>query len=216
MSVDDFSRSAMESGSSESNMSGLQELVNLTERITVKIADLGNATWIEHHFTDDIQTRQYRCPEVILGAKWGPSADIWSIACMMFELITGGDYLFDPASGSRYSKDDDHIAQIIELVGEFPKSLAFSGKYSTEFFNRKGELRHIQKLRYWPLEAVLHDKYLLPKDQADMLSSFLSPVLRLYPDKRARASELVHHAWLDGIIVQGEIELIRQVLSQRL
>ena len=53
-------------------------------------------------------------------------------------MITGGDYLFDPASGSRYSKDDDHIAQIKELIGEFPKSLAFSGKYSSEFFNRKG------------------------------------------------------------------------------
>jgi serine/threonine-protein kinase SRPK3 len=56
-----------------------------------------------------------------------------------FELLTGGDYLFDPASGSRYSKDDDHIAQIIELMGEFPKSVAFAGKYSGEFFNRKGE-----------------------------------------------------------------------------
>jgi serine/threonine-protein kinase SRPK3 len=54
-----------------------------TERITVKIADLGNATWVEHHFTDDIQTRQYRCPEVILGAKWGASADIWSVACVV-------------------------------------------------------------------------------------------------------------------------------------
>ena len=87
------------------------------EKITVKIADLGNgtcrllrglagaavrqrardmdvgvgadtcmcvpATWVEHHFTDDIQTRQYRCPEVILGAKWGPSADIWSVACIV-------------------------------------------------------------------------------------------------------------------------------------
>ena len=57
-----------------------------------------------------------------------------------FELLTGGDYLFDPASGSRYSKDDDHIAQIIELMGDFPKSLAFSGKYSPDFFNRKGTL----------------------------------------------------------------------------
>ena len=55
-----------------------------------------------------------------------------------FELLTGGDYLFDPASGSRYSKDDDHIAQIIELMGDFPKSLAFSGKYSGDFFSRKG------------------------------------------------------------------------------
>src|SRR5882762_4411900 len=56
----------------------------------------------------------------------------------IFELITGGDYLFDPASGSRYSKDDDHIAQIIELMGEIPKTIAFAGKYSSEFFNRKG------------------------------------------------------------------------------
>ena len=46
----------------------------------------------------------------------------------VFELLTGGDYLFDPASGSRYCKDDDHIAQIIEFTGEFPKSLVFSGK----------------------------------------------------------------------------------------
>lgn len=56
----------------------------------------------------------------------------------IFELLTGGDYLFDPASGSRYSKDDDHIAQIMELMGEIPKSIAFSGKYSSDFFNRKG------------------------------------------------------------------------------
>jgi len=176
----------------------------------VKIADLGNATWTEHHFTDDIQTRQYRCPEVILGGKWGPSADIWSVACVIFELITGGDYLFDPASGSRYSKDDDHIAQIMELVGEIPKTIAFSGKYSSEFFNRKGELRHINKLRFWPLESVLHDKYLFPKEEADAIASFLSPMLRLYPDRRAKASELVHHQWLEGIVVQGEIDVIRR------
>ncbi|KAG8217110.1 kinase-like protein [Butyriboletus roseoflavus] len=183
------------------------------EKITVKIADLGNATWTEHHFTDDIQTRQYRCPEVILGAKWNSSADIWSVTCVIFELITGGDYLFDPASGSRYGKDDDHIAQIMELVGEFPKSVAFSGKYSSEFFNRRvapGELRHINKLRFWPLDAVLHDKYLFPKEEADAISAFLSPMLRLFPDRRAKASELVHHQWLDGIVVQGEVDIIRR------
>ncbi|KAL6308528.1 kinase-like protein [Sparassis latifolia] len=190
-------------------------LLDGTEKITVKIADLGNATWVEHHFTDDIQTRQYRCPEVILGAKWGPSADIWSVACVIFELLTGGDYLFDPASGSRYSKDDDHIAQIMELMGEIPKSIAFSGKYSSDFFNRKGELRHIQKLRFWPLEAVLHDKYLLPKDEADLIASFLTPMLRLHPDKRAPASELVHHKWLDGVVVQGEIDVMRRAEDER-
>ena len=51
------------------------------ERITVKIADLGNASWTDLHFTNDIQTRQYRSPEAILGAKWGTSVDVWSASC---------------------------------------------------------------------------------------------------------------------------------------
>lgn len=54
------------------------------ERITVKIADLGNASWTDLHFTNDIQTRQYRSPEAILGAKWGTPVDMWSAACMVW------------------------------------------------------------------------------------------------------------------------------------
>jgi serine/threonine-protein kinase SRPK3 len=73
-----------------------------------------------------------------------------------------------------------------------------------------GELRHITKLRYWPLDAVLHDKYLFPTSEADILASFLTPMLRLNPDKRAKASELMHHNWLDGVVVQGEIDVIRR------
>ncbi|XP_039298031.1 SRSF protein kinase 1 [Nilaparvata lugens] len=48
----------------------------------VKIADLGNACWEKHHFTDDIQTRQYRSLEVLIGCGYGTPADIWSTACM--------------------------------------------------------------------------------------------------------------------------------------
>jgi len=168
------------------------------DRITVKIADLGNATWVDYHFTDDIQTRQYRCPEVLLGSRWGPSVDIWSVACVLFELLAGGDYLFDPQAGSRYSKDEDHIAQIMELIGEFPHPIAFSGKYSSRFFNRKGELRHINKLRFWPLEDVLHDKYEFSRETAQSIASFISPMLCLNPEKRAGAEELIRHRWLTG------------------
>jgi serine/threonine-protein kinase SRPK3 len=53
------------------------------DTISVKIADLGNACWVGHHFTNDIQTRQYRSPEVILGGKWGASTDVWSMAAMV-------------------------------------------------------------------------------------------------------------------------------------
>ena len=41
-------------------------------------------------------------------------------------------------------------------------------------------------------------------------------MLRLHPDKRAKASELVHHQWLEGVIVQGEIDLIRRAEEEEL
>ncbi|KAG7096230.1 hypothetical protein E1B28_003681 [Marasmius oreades] len=189
----------------------LTEFGGETETITVKIADLGNATWINHHFTDDIQTRQYRCPEVILGAKWGPSADVWSVACLVFELITGGDYLFDPVSGQSYSKDDDHLAQIIELLGPIPPSMVLTGKYSREYFNRRGELRHISTLRPWPLVSVLHEKYRFRKSAAERIAAFLLPMLIVHPEKRVSAGEMVMHRWLEGVVVQGEMDLMKMM-----
>jgi len=36
----------------------------LDENVNVKIVDMGNACWFHHHFSTEIQTRQYRSPEV--------------------------------------------------------------------------------------------------------------------------------------------------------
>ncbi|GAB5568460.1 SRSF protein kinase 2 isoform X13 [Prionailurus iriomotensis] len=115
------------------------------DKIRVKIADLGNACWVHKHFTEDIQTRQYRSIEVLIGAGYSTPADIWSTACMAFELATG-DYLFEPHSGEDYSRDEDHIAHIIELLGSIPRHFALSGKYSREFFNRRDHIALIIEL----------------------------------------------------------------------
>ncbi|KAK6532280.1 serine/threonine protein kinase, CMGC group, variant 2 [Arthrobotrys megalospora] len=172
-----------------------QETPFPNDMIKVKIADLGNACWTNHHFTNDIQTRQYRSPEVILGAKWGASTDTWSMACMVFELITG-DYLFDPQQGTKYGKDDDHIAQIIELCGSFPRHLCMAGKWSIEIFNRKGELRNIHRLRHWALPDVLREKYHFSEKDGNEISDFLLPMLELNPEKRANAGGMTGHPFL--------------------
>lgn len=104
--------------------------------VHVKIVDLGNACWTHKHFSEDIQTRQYRSPEVILGQGYGTSADMWSFACMVFEMVTG-DVLFDPRAGDTYDRDEDHLAQFMELQGRFPRNLWSKGKYAREYFNRK-------------------------------------------------------------------------------
>jgi len=163
--------------------------------LTVKIADLGNACWVHHHFTEDIQTRQYRSLEVLLGAGYGTPADIWSTACMAFELATG-DYLFEPHSGEDYSRDEDHLAHIIELAGHIPRNIAMSGKYSKEYFRKTGELRHITKLKPWPLYDVLTEKYEWDPAQAKAFSDWLVPMLAFDPAERATAMECINHPFL--------------------
>lgn len=161
----------------------------------VKIADLGNACWVDKHFTEDIQTRQYRSLEVLLGSGYNTSADIWSTACMAFELATG-DYLFEPHSGDDYCRDEDHLAHIIELLGPIPKKIAQSGTNSKLFFNKKNELRHITGLKPWFLEDVLRDKYDWKRKEAEEFAAFLKPMLDFNPDTRATAAECLTHPWL--------------------
>ncbi|XP_072328923.1 SRSF protein kinase 3 isoform X1 [Scyliorhinus torazame] len=169
---------------------------NHAEDISIKIVDLGSGCWAFRHVSEEIQTRQYRALEAILGAGYGSSADIWSTACMAFELATG-EYLFDPRPGKTFSQDEDHIAHIIELLGRIPLKCALSGKYSKDFFNLKGELRHIKTIRPWGLYDVLVEKYEFPLEAAATFSDFLHQMLRYIPEQRATAAECLQHPWLN-------------------
>lgn len=54
---------------------------------------------------------------------------------MIFEMATG-DFLFEPRKGKTYGKDDDHLAQMMELLGRMPRDLALSGRRYKKFFDR--------------------------------------------------------------------------------
>ena len=74
-------------------------------------------------------------------------------------------WLLDSTQCCLSGRDEDHIALFIELLGVMPRSVWSAGKYSKDFFTRHGELRHIKKLRFWPLDRVLVEKYHLPDDE---------------------------------------------------
>ena len=189
--------------------------------IEVKICDIGNACWFNHHFSTIIQTRQYRSPEVILGINYNETSDIWSLACMLFELATG-DFLFEPRKGDTFSKNDDHLAQIIEAVGKMPKNFALSGTDSYKYFDKKGKLRRIKNLIYFPIKDILVKKYNFKEKEAQAFSDFLMPMLEYYPNKRASARDLLRHPWLnmpadfDYKISDIEIEKKKMIESNKI
>lgn len=178
-------------------------------KLRTKIADLGNACWTYKHFTDDVTTRQYRSPEVITGGPYGTPIDIWSVACMAFELLTG-DYLFDPKEDlvhHRHSRNEDHLALMAELLGDIPQSLKTDGKYSKRLFNRHGELRNIRQLDLWGLDMVLVEKYKMSPTQAGEISSFLLPLLNMQQTERVTAEQALQHPWLKEVDVDQLFEL---------
>ncbi|KAL1020763.1 hypothetical protein UPYG_G00004360 [Umbra pygmaea] len=170
--------------------------ISVTE-IPVKIADLGSSCWVYKHFCEEIQTRQYRSLEVLLGSEYGPPADIWSVACMAFELVTG-DSLFEPKAGKTFSVEEDHIAHIIELLGKIPEAVALSGKYSLQYFNRSGDMRRIGALKPWSLYEVLVEKYHFLLKEASLFSDFLLSMLAFQPERRASAAQCLLHPWLSS------------------
>ena len=144
-------------------LSKLKEL----QGMKVKLVDMGNACYHDKKFSDIIQTRQYRSPEVIFRADYDWSADMWSLACTVFEMVTG-DFLFEPKKGKSYSKNEDHLALIAELIGECPNpKFLLSGYKSDKFFDKKGVFKNIKKLKLWSLKEVLIEKYRMRDFEAE-------------------------------------------------
>ncbi|XP_047956265.1 SRSF protein kinase 2-like isoform X1 [Salvia hispanica] len=164
---------------------------------TCKVVDFGNACWADRPIADEIQTRQYRAPEVILQSGYSFAADIWSFACTAFELATG-EMMFTPKTGQGFSEDEDHLAMMMEFLGKIPRKIATSGARSKEYFDRYGDLKRIRRLKYGSIDRLLVDKYKFSDADAREFAGFLSPMLDFDPDKRPTAQQCLQHPWLNA------------------
>ncbi|NWY11627.1 SRPK kinase, partial [Aphelocoma coerulescens] len=163
--------------------------------IEVKIADLGSACWTYKPFSKEIQTQPYRALEVLLGLDYSTPVDIWSTACLAFEMATG-ECLFDPQPGKYFSRDDDHVARIIELLGRIPPQIVFSWNKSTKFFSRPGALLRLSRLSPRSLPGILADRHGWTPREAAAFAAFLLPALHYAPERRASAAQSLRHAWI--------------------
>ena len=106
--------------------------------LEIKLIDFGSAVVHrpgQKHY-GLIQTRHYRAPEVVLNMEWDSKVDVWSIGCILVELICGR-LLFNTHCSI------DHLNQMMRCVGSPPRALlddVDDGTWSNHF-DQDGNLR---------------------------------------------------------------------------
>ena len=63
-------------------------LIKSYSRCEVKVIDFGSSCYFTDRLSVYIQSRSYRAPEVVLGLPYSPKIDIWSLGCILAELLS--------------------------------------------------------------------------------------------------------------------------------
>jgi dual specificity tyrosine-phosphorylation-regulated kinase 2/3/4 len=128
-------------------------LANGKESI-IKIIDLGSSCFESEKLYFYIQSRIYRAPEIILGISYTTAIDMWSLGCIVAELLTG-DPLFQGES------EADQLFAIMEILGYPPVQMIEDASKKAKFFNEenivKNNMNSRGKLRV-PASKTLEDK----------------------------------------------------------
>lgn len=165
--------------------------------IQTKLADFGTAILINDNPGEEIQSRHYRAPEVVLACGYNEKCDIWSVGCLVYELLTG-KLLFDPSKTSHISRDKFHIINMYEFLGKIPDNLIKSSTKRDIFFRSNGMIRSVPKIHYKPIKMLLKKnlKQNISDDELNKLFSFVKQTLEYEPKKRLSASNCLSHPWL--------------------
>lgn len=76
----------------------------------IQIIDFGSAIFDDEYHSSIVCTRHYRAPEIVLGVGWSFPCDMWSIGCILVELVIG-----EPVF--RTHDNLEHLAMIEKVVG---------------------------------------------------------------------------------------------------
>jgi len=169
-----------------------------TSNILVKICDFGNSCFRQKRSTKTIQTRYYRAPEVIYDT-YDIECDMWSMGCILFELITG-EYLFDVILGkNKLERDRRHLALMTEVLGKIPKITALQSKRREDFFDKKGRLiKYRSQLNNTNLEELIQiERENLSEEEVKTTCNLLKKMLEYDPAKRITAAESLNDVWFN-------------------
>ncbi|XP_077495197.1 p38b MAP kinase isoform X11 [Amblyomma americanum] len=156
--------------------------IAVNEDCELKILDFGLARHAEVEMTGYVATRWYRAPEIMLNwMHYNQTVDIWSVGCIMAELITGKT-LFP---------GNDHI-HLLNMI------IRLLGTPSEEFLEKISSLSARNYIRSLP---VMRKKNFAEVFQGanEKAIDLLERMLELDADKRPTATEALAHPYLASL-----------------
>ncbi|XP_029453093.1 dual specificity tyrosine-phosphorylation-regulated kinase 2 [Rhinatrema bivittatum] len=175
-------------------------------RSGIKVIDFGSSCYEHQRVYTYIQSRFYRAPEVILGARYGMPIDMWSLGCILSELLTGYPILPGEDEG-------DQLACMIELLGMPSTKQLDASKRAKNFVSSKGYPRYCTVTTLPDNSVVVNGgrsrrgKLRGPPGSRDWVTAlkgcddplfldFLKQCLEWDPTLRMTPSQALRHPWL--------------------
>jgi dual specificity tyrosine-phosphorylation-regulated kinase 2/3/4 len=99
----------------------------------VKIVDFGSACTEFKSGFHYVQSRFYRCPEIVMGLPYDNAVDMWSFGCILCELSTGRPIF--PA------QDENELLEFIKMrIGMPPLDMITTCRKRRQFFTQQNEI----------------------------------------------------------------------------
>jgi dual specificity tyrosine-phosphorylation-regulated kinase 2/3/4 len=159
-------------------------LLKAEHKSSIKVIDFGSACQEGNKVFEYVQSRYYRSPEILFETGYNSSIDIWSVGCILYELITGQP-LF-PANN-----EQELFKLIVDVLGLPPSDFYLKGKRKHLYIDFNGKPRRAVMPFSRPLRWLLSGK-------DEKLVHLLESCLKWRPEERLDAEDGLAHAWVSG------------------
>ena len=158
-------------------------------RSAIKVIDFGSSCFEAQPVYTYIQSRFYRCPEVILGLPYFCAIDMWSFGCILAELYTGHP-LFPGEN------ELEQLACIMEVLGPPPAHLVAECSRRKQFFDSDGQPRIVANSKGRKRRPASTDIMSALHCTDVAFVSFLEGCLRWDATERFSPDEALRHEWI--------------------
>ncbi|KKZ60978.1 hypothetical protein EMCG_04402 [[Emmonsia] crescens] len=163
-----------------------------TETLPI-ITDFGEARLISKTRKEgSIMPDVYRAPEAILWMEWDDKVDIWSVAVLLWDLVSHR-HLFHGRNSEGSVDESLRFAEMIAIMGPPPKEFLKRSDACQVFWDENGRWRNFAPIPDITLEGLAAD---IEGDDKKGFLNFLRKILRWLPEERPTAGELVYDEWV--------------------